>query len=233
MLVRHVRPLRVQRAEEEWPLARRCGRECYLDAASSSPDAASLQRRSSSTLSTAWMGKPHFSAAPFEEENKYGRWRPTLYVATTAQDADRASVTVRATDTAGKEPLSSRLLPSSMPGWRRAGCAPSRTQGGGGGGGWRELRPEQSRNHGSSVLYHDDFQFSRARETVPTAGRNLGQCRSYSPRAVWRFVLTVADGLSSTTSSGPVARNLRETPAGLSVLSATTTLRTNPGAVRR
>ena len=145
MLVRHVDGF-VERAEEEWPLARTLWTRNYLDAASSrligEPSHVEARARFDGL-----HGEASFSTAPFEQETEVtGPIAATLHVSTTAKDAD-LFLTVRAYDTAGKEHLivaASELNAPLAQGWLRASH--------------RKLDPVKSQPW-QPVLAHDELQF--------------------------------------------------------------------------
>jgi hypothetical protein len=175
MLVRHVDRF-VQRAEEEWPLARTLWTRCYLDAASShltsEPSSVGAQARFDGL-----DGKAHFSSATFEEETEVtGPLAATLYVSTTAKDAD-LFLTVRAYDTAGKEHLIIAASEFNAPlaqGWLRASH--------------RKLDPEKAQPW-QPVLVHDELQFLEPGE-IYELQVEIWPMSFVFPKG-WRLVLTV------------------------------------------
>ncbi len=175
MLVRHVDCF-VQRAEQEWPLARTLWTRSYLDAASlqltSKPSSIEAQARFDGL-----DGKASFSTAPFEQETEVtGPLAATLHVSTTARDAD-LFLTVRAYDTAGKEHLiiaASELNAPMAQGWLRASH--------------RKLDPVKSKPW-QPVLAHDELQFLEPGE-IYELQVEIWPMSFVFPKG-WRLVLTV------------------------------------------
>jgi predicted acyl esterase len=121
MQVRHVDRF-VERAEHEWPLARTQWTRAYLDAAEQAlrPDPA---RAASVATFDGLKGGVSFSTAAFEHATEVtGPLAATLYVSTTARDAD-LFLTVRAFAPDGKEHLFLGAVEPRAPltqGWLRA-----------------------------------------------------------------------------------------------------------------
>lgn len=142
--VRHVDGF-VERAEHEWPLARTAWTRLYLDAGQ-----ASLKTEPAATPSHAAFdgltGQLSFSTAPFPQDTEVtGPLAATLYVATTARDAD-LFLTVRAFAPDGKEHLIVGAVEPRAPlaqGWLRASH--------------RRLDPQASRPH-RPVHTHDTIE---------------------------------------------------------------------------
>ena len=175
MLVRHVDSF-VERAEEEWPLARTLWTRNYLDAAASrltsEPSHVEAQARFD-----GMDGKASFSTAPFEQETEVtGPIAATLHVSTTAKDAD-LFLTVRAYDTAGKEHLIVAASEFNAPlaqGWLRASH--------------RKLDPVKSQPW-QPVLAHDELQFLEP-GVIYELQVEIWPMSFVFPKG-WRLVLTV------------------------------------------
>lgn len=175
MLVRHVDRF-VQRAEQEWPLARTQWTRSYLDATSFQ-----LTSESPSVEAQARIdgldGKVNFSTAPFEQETEVtGPLAATLHVSTTAKDVD-LFLTVRAYDTAGKEHLiiaASELNAPMAQGWLRASH--------------RKLDPVKSKPW-QPVLVHDELQFLEP-GVIYELQIEIWPMSLVFPKG-WRLVLTV------------------------------------------
>jgi predicted acyl esterase len=175
MLVRHVDSF-VERAEEEWPLARTLWTRNYLDATASrltnEPSGVDAQARFDGL-----DGKASFSTAPFEQETEVtGPIAATLHVSTTAKDAD-LFLTVRAYDTAGKEHLivaASEFNAPMAQGWLRASH--------------RKLDPVKSRPW-QPVLAHDELQFLEP-GVIYELQVEIWPMSFVFPKG-WRLVLTV------------------------------------------
>jgi len=175
MLVRHVDGF-VQRSEQEWPLARTLWTRRYLDASS-------LQLAGEPPVEEAQVrfdgldGKASFSTAPFEQETEVtGPVAATLYVSTTAKDAD-LFLTVRAYDPAGKEHLivaASELNAPLAQGWIRA--SHRKLDGG-------RSKPWQP------VLAHDELQFLEP-GAIYELQIEIWPMSFVFPKG-WRLVLTV------------------------------------------
>jgi uncharacterized protein len=175
MLVRHVDRF-VQRAEQEWPLARTLWTRSYLDAASSglTSDPSSVEGQ---VRFDGLDGKANFSTAPFVQETEVtGPLAATLYVSTTAKDAD-LFLTVRAYDTSGKEHLivaASELNAPLAQGWLRASH--------------RKLDPVKSQPW-QPVHPHDELQFLEPGE-IYELQVEIWPMSFVFPKG-WRLVLTV------------------------------------------
>ncbi len=175
MLVRHVDRF-VERAEQEWPLARTLWTRSYLDAASFQ-----LTSESPSVEAQARIdgldGKVNFSTAPFEQETEVtGPLAATLHVSTTAKDVD-LFLTVRAYDTAGKEHLiiaASELNAPMAQGWLRASH--------------RKLDHAKSKPW-QPVLVHDELQFLEP-GVIYELQIEIWPMSFVFPKG-WRLVLTV------------------------------------------
>ncbi|MDI3383619.1 CocE/NonD family hydrolase [Xenophilus aerolatus] len=175
MLVRHVDGF-VQRSEQEWPLARTLWTRRYLDASS-------LQLTGEPPVEEAQVrfdgldGKASFSTAPFEQETEVtGPVAATLYVSTTAKDAD-LFLTVRAYDPAGKEHLivaASELNAPLAQGWIRASH--------------RKLDAGRSKPW-QPVLAHDELQFLEP-GAIYELQIEIWPMSFVFPKG-WRLVLTV------------------------------------------
>lgn len=175
MLVRHVDGF-VQRSEQEWPLARTLWTRRYLDASS-------LQLAGEPPVEEAQVrfdgldGKASFSTAPFEQETEVtGPVAATLYVSTTAKDAD-LFLTVRAYDPAGKEHLivaASELNAPLAQGWIRASH--------------RKLDAGRSKPW-QPVLAHDELQFLEP-GAIYELQIEIWPMSFVFPKG-WRLVLTV------------------------------------------
>ncbi|MEJ8816247.1 CocE/NonD family hydrolase [Variovorax ureilyticus] len=187
MLVRHVDRF-VQRTEQEWPLARTLWTRSYLDAASfrltSEPSRVEGQARFDGL-----DGKASFSTAPFEQETEVtGPVAATLYVSTTAKDAD-LFLTVRAYDTAGKEHLIVAASEFNAPlaqGWLRASH--------------RKLDPVRSKPW-QPVLVHDELQYLEPGE-IYELQVEIWPMSFVFPKG-WRLVLTVGSSDFQHDLPGP------------------------------
>ncbi len=202
MQIRHADRF-VERMESEWPLARTEWTRAYLDARA-------LQLRSepplepSTTRFDGLKGKASFSTAPFEHDTEItGPLAATLYVSTTARDAD-LFLTVRAYDTAGMEHLivaASELNAPLAQGWLRASH--------------RKLDEEKSRPW-QPVLRHDEIQFLEPGKVYELQIEIWPMCFVF-PKG-WRLVLTVGSSDFEHDLPGPWPEIYGKPMRGSSVL---------------
>jgi uncharacterized protein len=202
MLVRHVDRF-VERAEQEWPLARTKWTHSYLDAGpgrlTGSPSDAAAQARIDGL-----DGKVSFSTAPFEEPTEItGPVAARLYVSTTAKDAD-LFLTVRAYDTANKEYLivaASELNAPLAQGWLRASH--------------RKLDAEKSRPW-QPFHTHDEIQYLEPGQ-VYELDIEIWPMSFVFPKG-WRLVLTVGTSDFQHDLPGPWPEIYGKPMRGSSVL---------------
>lgn len=175
MLVRHVDRF-VERAEQEWPLARTQWTRAYLDAGTATLES-EPSREAAGARFDGLDGKASFSTAPFEHDTEItGPVAARLHVSTTAVDAD-LFLTVRAYDTAGKEYLivaASELNAPLAQGWLRASH--------------RKLDPEKSRPW-QPFHPHDEIQFLEPGQ-IYELDIEIWPMSFVFPKG-WRLVLTV------------------------------------------
>jgi predicted acyl esterase len=187
MQVRHVDRF-VERSEHEWPLARTEWTRLYLDAAGQTLQPQPPDARNELSID-GLKGKASFSTVPFERDTELtGPAAATLYVSTTAKDAD-LFVTVRIYAPDGKEHLILGAVEANAPlaqGWLRASH--------------RKLNAKTSKPY-RPVHTHDEIQLLEAGQVYELQVEIWPMCFVF-PKG-YRLVVTVGTSDFENDLPGP------------------------------